>query len=255
MHWPCAGVSPGRTTPRWASCSTRRRSGTWTGLGPGPGGAAGRSARAGRRCRPGWPAAGPTGQVLATDIDISALQDAPEPGFEILRHDVSAEPAPLSGLDLVHARLVLMHVADRDAALTAMTGALRPGGWLLAEEADLSLQPLACPMTGRPGRAAGQQAPADRDRVTRRQPGLRPDPAPAAAGRGPDRGRGRRPLPGRGRRVRAAAADDDRAPAGAPDRGGPGHRGRDRPAPGGHRRARLDVATFTVVSAWGRKAP
>jgi hypothetical protein len=68
---------------------------------------------------------GPTGQVLATDIDVSALEEAPEPGFEILRHDVAAEPAPRSGLDLVHARLVLMHVADRDAALTAMAAAGR----------------------------------------------------------------------------------------------------------------------------------
>ena len=27
--------------------------------------------------------AGPTGRVLATDIDVSALEEAPEPGFEI----------------------------------------------------------------------------------------------------------------------------------------------------------------------------
>jgi hypothetical protein len=69
--------------------------------------------------------------------------EAAEPGFEVLRHDVAAERAPAAGFDLVHARLVVMHLADRGAALAAMTGALRPGGWLLLEDADLSLQPLA----------------------------------------------------------------------------------------------------------------
>ena len=46
--------------------------------------------------------------------------------------------------DLVHARLVLVHVPQRLKALSTMIGALKPGGWLLLEEADPSLQPLAC---------------------------------------------------------------------------------------------------------------
>ena len=33
----------------------------------------------------------------------------------------------------------------RDVALAAMAGALRPGGWLLVEDADPALQPLSCP--------------------------------------------------------------------------------------------------------------
>jgi hypothetical protein len=43
----------------------------------------------------------------------------------------------------VHARLVLVHLPDRERALSAMIGALRPGGWLLVEDADPTLQPLA----------------------------------------------------------------------------------------------------------------
>jgi hypothetical protein len=45
----------------------------------------------------------------------------------------------------VHARLLLVHVPQRDRALAAMTSVLRPGGWLVAEEADPALQPLVCP--------------------------------------------------------------------------------------------------------------
>src|SRR5580704_3963207 len=83
--------------------------------------------------------------ALPEATDVAALPEAAEPGFEVLQHDVAAERAPAAGFDLVHARLVVMHLADRGAALAAMTGALRPGGWLLLEDADLSLQPLACP--------------------------------------------------------------------------------------------------------------
>jgi SAM-dependent methyltransferase len=87
--------------------------------------------------------AGPTGYVLATDIDPSWL--AADGGYEVRRHDVTAEPAPEPGtFDLVHARLVLVHLPDRARALATMVAALRPGGALLIEDADTALQPLAC---------------------------------------------------------------------------------------------------------------
>ncbi|WP_431962916.1 class I SAM-dependent methyltransferase [Actinacidiphila sp. bgisy160] len=88
---------------------------------------------------------GPGGTVVATDIDVSWTRDAAGGTVEVLRHDVAADPAPPGGFDLVHARLVLVHVADRAEALRRMTGALRPGGWLLLEDADPGLQPLLCP--------------------------------------------------------------------------------------------------------------
>jgi 2-polyprenyl-3-methyl-5-hydroxy-6-metoxy-1,4-benzoquinol methylase len=88
---------------------------------------------------------GVTGRVVATDIDVWALASSRGVNVEAVRHDVGAEEAPGSGFDLVHARLVLEHVYDYAAGLAAMAGALRPGGWLLAESADPLLQPLACP--------------------------------------------------------------------------------------------------------------
>jgi SAM-dependent methyltransferase len=93
---------------------------------------------------PAWLAGrvGTGGRVLATDIDTRWLDGTP--GVEVLRHDVAAEPPPDGPFDLVHARLVLVHVPDRATALARMAAALRPGGWLVVEDADPALQPLVC---------------------------------------------------------------------------------------------------------------
>ncbi|MFM9443939.1 class I SAM-dependent methyltransferase [Streptomyces acidiscabies] len=88
---------------------------------------------------------GPTGRVLATDIDTTHLARAARPPIEVRVHDVGAEEPPGEGFDLVHARLVLVHVPDRERALRSMIKALRPGGRLLIEDADPALQPLLCP--------------------------------------------------------------------------------------------------------------
>lgn len=85
---------------------------------------------------------GAEGHVLATDIDTSRLEG--DSSYDVMRHDIGADPAPGSGFHLVHARLVLVHVKERLGALSTMVGALRPGGWLLLEEADPASQPLAC---------------------------------------------------------------------------------------------------------------
>ena len=87
---------------------------------------------------------GPGGHVLATDINLSWATGAAAPNVEILEHDVAAAPPHGGPFDLVHARLVLVHVPERDAALDHMVGALRPGGVLLVEDADPALQPLSC---------------------------------------------------------------------------------------------------------------
>jgi SAM-dependent methyltransferase len=88
---------------------------------------------------------GTSGRVLATDIDVSWVEPAAGGALEIRRHDVTRDPPPAETFDLVHARLVLVHLTDRAAALRVMIDALRPGGWLVLEDADPALQPLACP--------------------------------------------------------------------------------------------------------------
>lgn len=105
-------------------------------LGVGAGGTSVASWLAGR--------VGPSGRVLATDIDTSWAAPAAGSVVEVLRHDVGRDEPPGDGFDLVHARLVLVHVADRERALRAMADSLRLGGWLLMEDADPALQPLIC---------------------------------------------------------------------------------------------------------------
>jgi SAM-dependent methyltransferase len=87
---------------------------------------------------------GERGHVLATDINLSWAANAAAPNVTILEHDVAADPPPGGPFDLVHARLVLVHVPERDAALANMVAALRPGGVLLVEDADPALQPRSC---------------------------------------------------------------------------------------------------------------
>jgi SAM-dependent methyltransferase len=86
---------------------------------------------------------GPGGRVLATDIDVSWTESAAGRGVEVRRHDVARDPPPAESFDLVHARLVLVHVAERADALRSMVQALRPEGWMLVEDADPALQPLS----------------------------------------------------------------------------------------------------------------
>lgn len=140
--------------------------------------------RAGSRCwevgagGPGVPealaaAAGPAGHVLATDIDPSWLRAGD--GYEVREHDVAADPPPEPGtFDLVHARLVLVHLPDRARALATMAAALRPGGWLLVEDADTALQPLACLDDSGPAqRRANRLRDAVRELLARRGADLR----------------------------------------------------------------------------------
>lgn len=79
---------------------------------------------------------GPRGRVLATDIDARFLESLADPAMELLRHDIVRDPLPEAVFDLVHARLILVHLPERELALAKMVGALKPGGWLVCEEFD-----------------------------------------------------------------------------------------------------------------------
>jgi SAM-dependent methyltransferase len=92
---------------------------------------------------PQWIAEQTHSEVLATDIDTSWLEE--DAAYRVRRHDIGRDPVPEGRFDLVHARLLLVHVPNRVDALTTMIDALEPGGWILLEEADPGLQPLVCP--------------------------------------------------------------------------------------------------------------
>jgi SAM-dependent methyltransferase len=85
---------------------------------------------------------GGNGQVLATDIDTRFLEALSRSNLEVSRHDIASDPLPQAKFDLVHFRLVLGHLPNRDEVLGRLVTALRPGGWILAEEFDSrSLRP------------------------------------------------------------------------------------------------------------------
>jgi len=87
---------------------------------------------------------GHAGYVLATDIDVSRTSEAAARNVEVRTHDVAREAPPGESFDLVHARLVLVHLPERERAFQNMISALEPGGWLVVEDADPALQPLSC---------------------------------------------------------------------------------------------------------------
>jgi ubiquinone/menaquinone biosynthesis C-methylase UbiE len=83
---------------------------------------------------------GPTGRVVVTDIDprhLEALRGLGLANVEVRRHDVTGDPLEDGAFDLVHARLVLGHLPARREALGRLVAALRPRGWLVAEDFDL----------------------------------------------------------------------------------------------------------------------
>lgn len=89
---------------------------------------------------------GPDGYVLATDIDPRFLGDLESPNLEIRQHNIVHDPLPESAFDLIHTRLVLGHLSGRNlvSALDRSIAALKPGGWLLAEEMDfISIVPAS----------------------------------------------------------------------------------------------------------------
>ena len=199
---------------------------------------------------------GASGQVMATDIDVTWVQRPIADNVDVLRHDVATDDPPAGPFDLVHERLVLIHVSGREAALDRMISALRPGGWILLEDFDPNMQPYACPDAHGP-----EQLLANRIRA-----GMRA----LLAERGADLDFGRR-LP---RLLRAAGLADVAADAYLPiasravsalDEANV-RQTREQLIAAGHatsdeveahltalRAGTLDIATPPLISAWGRK--
>jgi SAM-dependent methyltransferase len=106
-------------------------------LGVGPGWAC-LEVGAGRGSVARWLAGrvGPTGRVVAADIDARLLRGIEGPGIEVREHDVLARDFEPAAYDLVHARALLMNLPDPARALARMADAVKPGGFLCLEEVD-----------------------------------------------------------------------------------------------------------------------
>jgi ubiquinone/menaquinone biosynthesis C-methylase UbiE len=75
---------------------------------------------------------GPTGKVVAVDVNCRFLNDLP-PNVEVVQGDVATVEF-CDGFDLVHHRAVLAYVGDPEDVLARAARALVPGGWMLSEE-------------------------------------------------------------------------------------------------------------------------
>jgi len=81
---------------------------------------------------------GENGKVLAVDLDTRFVAHMNQPNIEVLEADVRHLPLKNDSFDLIHARYVLIHIADFRVALTKMLDLLKPGGWIVLEEPDFS---------------------------------------------------------------------------------------------------------------------
>ncbi|MFC1440566.1 methyltransferase domain-containing protein [Streptacidiphilus sp. N1-10] len=86
---------------------------------------------------------GPLGQVLLTDLVPQPRGPQDEPtNLTVMQHDIVSDDLPQNAFDLVHARLVLLHLPQRRQVLDRLVAALRPGGWLVLEEFDCGWVPV-----------------------------------------------------------------------------------------------------------------
>jgi len=85
---------------------------------------------------------GDSGSVLVTDIDPRWMDGVRDGNLEIRCHDIVHDELPGEAFDLIHARLVLIHLPERRQVLRRLIGALRPGGWILLEEFDAESLPI-----------------------------------------------------------------------------------------------------------------
>jgi SAM-dependent methyltransferase len=82
---------------------------------------------------------GPTGRVIATDLQLGFLTGIDASNVEVLRHDIRTDTFPLSSFDLIHTRALLMHISPSMDLLRRIVTWLAPSGWLVLEEPDFGM--------------------------------------------------------------------------------------------------------------------
>lgn len=83
---------------------------------------------------------GPTGQVVAADLQRRLLRRTPlPPNVQVRQHHILTQDLESARYDLVLCRAMLMHVSQPELALGRMAAAVRPGG---AVHRGIRLPPL-----------------------------------------------------------------------------------------------------------------
>lgn len=77
------------------------------------------------------------GMIEAIDTEIAHMEDLNAPNLRIIKQDITTRPLESAAYDLVHAKILLMHLPERERVLRELASAVKPGGYLLVEEADV----------------------------------------------------------------------------------------------------------------------
>jgi SAM-dependent methyltransferase len=81
-------------------------------------------------------AVGPEGRVVATDLQTGFLEQLTDPNLEVRCHNIVSDVLEEGFFDVIHTRLVLEHIPERELCLKRLVAALAPGGLLVVEEFD-----------------------------------------------------------------------------------------------------------------------
>ncbi len=79
---------------------------------------------------------GEHGRVVVTDLNTRFLERLAAPNVEVRQHDIVSDPLEEAAFDVVHTRLVLLHIPERERVIARLIAALKPGGWLVLQEFD-----------------------------------------------------------------------------------------------------------------------
>lgn len=88
---------------------------------------------------------GPNGHVLAVDLDTRFLSELQQTNVDVHQMDIVSEDLPRAAFDLVHARLLLIHLPARETVIHKLVRSLKPGGCLLLEEREAAAMPIRMP--------------------------------------------------------------------------------------------------------------
>ncbi len=150
-------------------------------------------ARVAGTCRSPWPrSSAGTGRVYAVDSDPAARDEVAEAAAahsQVLAVTQAGEDLRLpEAVDLAFCRFLLLHVIDPAVVLARMAAAVKPGGWVVAQEPVTSAgridgRPFPCPVPATPTWAPCCRRSPAMPAWPSSTPGRRRPPVRARAGR------------------------------------------------------------------------
>ena len=86
---------------------------------------------------------GPRGHVVATDVDTQFLDLLDNTAIEVRHHDIASDHLETLTYDVVHCRLLLVHMPDVQRIVQKLADSVAPGGVLVLEEFEYATLQVA----------------------------------------------------------------------------------------------------------------